>query len=234
MSIYTISDLHLAFGVDKPMDIFGYGWENYMERTETNWINTVNDQDTVIIGGDISWGTYLDDIKPDFDFIESLPGKKILLKGNHDYWWESLTKLKRFTDEMGYKTIEFLHNTSILAQDTAICGTRGWIDPSTDNFKKDDEKIYLRELGRMELSLKEGIKYNPKKIIAVLHYPPVTKDKTINQDYLELFKRYSVSTCIYGHLHSNSHKNAFEGQVDNIEFKLVSADYVHFTPQKLT
>ncbi|MBE7046489.1 MAG: serine/threonine protein phosphatase [Ruminococcaceae bacterium] len=234
MSIYTISDLHLAFGVDKPMDIFGYGWENYMERTETNWINTVNDQDTVIIGGDISWGTYLDDIKPDFDFIESLPGKKILLKGNHDYWWESLTKLKRFTDEMGYKTIEFLHNTSILAQDTAICGTRGWIDPSTDNFKKDDEKIYLRELGRMELSLKEGIKYNPKKIIAVLHYPPVTKDKTINQDYLELFKKYSVSTCIYGHLHSNSHKNAFEGQVDNIEFKLVSADYVHFTPQKLT
>jgi len=188
----------------------------------------------VIIGGDISWGTYLDDIKPDFDFIESLPGKKILLKGNHDYWWESLTKLKRFTDEMGYKTIEFLHNTSILAQDTAICGTRGWIDPSTDNFKKDDEKIYLRELGRMELSLKEGIKYNPKKIIAVLHYPPVTKDKTINQDYLELFKKYSVSTCIYGHLHSNSHKNAFEGQVDNIEFKLVSADYVHFTPQKLT
>lgn len=234
MSIYTISDLHLAFGVDKPMDIFGYGWENYMERTETNWINTVNDQDTVIIGGDISWGTYLDDIKPDFDFIESLPGKKILLKGNHDYWWESLTKLKRFTDEMGYKTIEFLHNTSILAQNTAICGTRGWIDPSTDNFKKDDEKIYLRELGRMELSLKEGIKYNPKKIIAVLHYPPVTKDKTINQDYLELFKKYSVSTCIYGHLHSNSHKNAFEGQVDNIEFKLVSADYVHFTPQKLT
>jgi len=234
MSIYTISDLHLAFGVDKPMDIFGYGWENYMERTETNWINTVNDQDTVIIGGDISWGTYLDDIKPDFDFIESLPGKKILLKGNHDYWWESLTKLKRFTDEMGYKTIEFLHNTSILAQDTAICGTRGWIDPSTDNFKKDDEKIYLRELGRMELSLKEGIKYNPKKIIAVLHYPPVTKDKTINQDYLELFKKYSVSTCIDGHLHSNSHKNAFEGQVDNIEFKLVSADYVHFTPQKLT
>lgn len=234
MSIYTISDLHLAFGVDKPMDIFGYGWENYMERAETNWINTVNDQDTVIIGGDISWGTYLDDIKPDFDFIESLPGKKILLKGNHDYWWESLTKLKRFTDEMGYKTIEFLHNTSILAQDTAICGTRGWIDPSTDNFKKDDEKIYLRELGRMELSLKEGIKYNPKKIIAVLHYPPVTKDKTINQDYLELFKKYSVSTCIYGHLHSNSHKNAFEGQVDNIEFKLVSADYVHFTPQKLT
>lgn len=234
MSIYTISDLHLAFGVDKPMDIFGYGWENYMERTEENWKKTITDNDTVIIGGDVSWGTYLDDIKPDFDFIESLPGKKILLKGNHDYWWESLTKLKRFTEEMGYKTIEFLHNTSIFVENTAICGTRGWIDPSVDNFKSNDEKIYLRELGRMELSLKEGIKFNPEKIIAVLHYPPVTKDKTINSDYMELFRKYSVSTCIYGHLHSNSHRNAFEGKLNGIDFRLVSADYVHFTPQKLT
>lgn len=234
MSIYTISDLHLAFGVDKPMDIFGYGWENYMERTESNWKSIIKDHDTVIIGGDISWGTYLDDVKPDFDFIESLPGKKILLKGNHDYWWESLTKLKKFTAQMGYKTIEFLHNTSFVTENTAICGTRGWIDPSTDNFKTDDEKIYLRELGRMELSLMEGAKHNPDKIIAVLHYPPVTKDKTINTDYLELFKKYSVSTCVYGHLHSSSHKNAFEGVQEGIEFKLVSADYVHFTPQKLT
>ena len=190
MSIYTLSDLHLAFGVDKPMDIFGYGWENYMEKIHTNWINTIKENDTVIVGGDISWGTYLDDIKPDFDFLESLPGRKILLKGNHDYWWESLTKLRKFTQDMHYTTIDFLHNTAFIAENTAICGTRGWIDPSSDNFKSDDQKIYLRELGRMELSLIEGAKSNPKKVIAVLHYPPVTKSGNINEDYLELFKKY--------------------------------------------
>lgn len=234
MSIYTLSDLHLAFGVDKPMDIFGYGWENYMERIETNWKNTVSPTDTVIIGGDISWGTYLEDIKPDFDFLESLPGRKILLKGNHDYWWESLTKLRRFSDEMGYKTIEFLHNTSVIAENTAICGTRGWIDKSADNFKTDDEKIYSRELGRMELSLCDGIKHNPERIIAVLHYPPITKDKTINEDYMDLFIKYNVSTCIYGHLHSASFRNAVEGVINGVEFRLVSADYLRFLPQKLT
>lgn len=234
MSIYTISDLHLALGVDKPMDIFGYGWENYMSRIKQNWLETVSDDDTVIIGGDISWGTYLEDIKPDFDFIESLPGKKLILKGNHDYWWESLTKLRNFVSDNKYKTIDFIHNTSHFTEGIAICGTRGWIDPSIDSFKEDDMKIYQRELGRMEISIKDGIKNNPEMIIATLHYPPITKSKEINNDYLELFKKYNVDICIYGHLHSQSHKNAVTGNVDGIEFKLVSADFVNFTPQKLT
>ena len=149
MSIYTISDLHLSLSIDKPMDIFGYNWQNYMERLKENWQSTVKKEDIVVIGGDISWATYIDECFDDFSFIESLNGKKIILKGNHDYWWESLTKLKKYILENNFSTISFLHNTSFLEEDIAICGARGWIDPSYSNFTKDDEKIYLRELERL-------------------------------------------------------------------------------------
>ena len=234
MSIYTISDLHLSLSIDKPMDIFGYNWQNYMERLKENWQSTVKKEDIVVIGGDISWATYIDECFDDFSFIESLNGKKIILKGNHDYWWESLTKLKKYILENNFSTISFLHNTSFLEEDIAICGARGWIDPSYSNFTKDDEKIYLRELERLKLSLESSKNLNAKKTFVFLHYPPVTKDLKINEDYKNIFKNYNVTKCFYGHLHSKASKNSFEGTIDNVMYKLVSADFMEFIPYKIT
>ena len=234
MSIYTISDLHLSLSIDKPMDIFGYNWQNYMERLKINWQSTVKKEDTVIIGGDISWATYIDECFKDFSYLESLNGKKIILKGNHDYWWESLTKLNKYIIQNEFSTISFLHNTSFLVENVAICGGRGWIDPSYSNFTKDDEKIYSRELERLKLSLESSKKFDAKTTFVFLHYPPVTKDLTINEDYENIFKMYNVKKCFYGHLHSKASKNSFEGICNGIEYKLVSSDYMEFMPYKIT
>lgn len=234
MSIYTISDLHLSLSIDKPMDIFGYNWQNYMERLKENWQNTVDKNDTVVIGGDISWATYINDCFKDFSYLNSLNGNKIILKGNHDYWWESLTKLKNYVKENEFSTISFLHNTSFLVEETAICGARGWIDPSFQNFSKDDEKIYLRELERLKLSLESSKSLDAKNVIVFLHYPPITKDLKVNSDYANILKNYGVKKCFYGHLHSKASKNAFEGIHEEIEYKLVSSDYMEFMPYKIT
>ena len=234
MSIYTISDLHLSLSINKPMDIFGFQWQNYMERLKENWQNTVKKNDTVVINGDVSWATYISDCFKDFSFLNSLNGNKIILKGNHDYWWESLTKLKKYVEENEFSTISFLHNTSVLVEETAICGARGWVDPSFQNFSKDDEKIYLRELERLKLSLESSKNFDAKNVIVFLHYPPVTKDLTINSDYANILKSYGVKKCFYGHLHSKASKIAFEGVSDDIEYKLVSSDYMEFMPYKIT
>lgn len=234
VSILTISDLHLALGIDKPMDIFGKGWENYMDRLLENWNDTVKSDDTVIIGGDISWATYLNEAYKDFEYIEKLNGKKIILKGNHDYWWESLTKLNDYMKNNSFNSISFLHNNAHFVENVAICGTRGWIDPTYDNFSSEDRKIYERELMRLELSLNMAKKFNAEKTFVFLHYPPVTKNLEINSDYINIFKKFDVKDVIYGHIHSKSVKKALEGKFENINFKLVSADYLSFTPYKLT
>ncbi len=234
MSILTISDLHLALGIDKPMDIFGDGWKNYMQRIKENWNKTVDKCDTVVIGGDISWATYLDEAYKDFEYIENLNGRKIILKGNHDYWWESITKLTDYVKNNGFNSVSFLHNNAICVENKAICGTRGWIDKSYDAFKTDDEKIYLRELMRLDMSLAAADKFDCDEKIAFLHYPPVTKSLSVNSDYLEIFKKHNVKRCFYGHIHSRSAKKAFEGEAEGVVFKLVSADYMDFTPYKLT
>ncbi len=234
MSLFTISDLHLSLSIDKPMDVFGSEWDHYMERLFENWSSTVSSTDTVIVGGDVSWAMYLNECERDFAFLNALPGTKIILKGNHDYWWESLTKLQNYVTEKGFSTLCFLHNNAYLAEDCAICGTRGWVDPSYESFKADDQKIYLRELARMELSLKSAAKLGAKKIIAVLHYPPITKTLTVSEQYAALFQAYGVSLCVYGHLHARASKRAFEGMAGGVEYKLAAADYMGFTPYKLT
>ncbi len=233
MAIFAISDLHLALGADKPMDVFGGNWANYMTRIEQNWSDTVSTEDTVIVGGDISWATYLSDCYADFQLIDRLPGQKIFLKGNHDYWWESLTKMRRYVQQQGFATIDFLHNNSYFYKGVAICGSRGWNDPSYDGYTAEDEKIYEREMIRLCLSLDDAKQYGAKKTVVALHYPPVTKNRQVNGRYRELFAKYKVQTCVYGHLHSGGAKNAFEGMDNGVLYRLVSADFMGFLPMKL-
>ncbi|MBE7028224.1 MAG: serine/threonine protein phosphatase [Ruminococcaceae bacterium] len=225
MAIFAISDLHLGFSVNKPMDIFGSRWENYTSVLKQNWTNSVCDDDIVLMPGDTSWGTYLKDSLEDFRFIDKLPGKKIITKGNHDYWWETLTKMNLFLKENNLKTIQFLHNSAILYENTAICGTKGYPDNLT---KADDERLFQRELFRLGLSLDEARKLSPEKIIVMLHYPP-----DIHSEFAGIMKEKGVDFCIYGHLHAQSIKNAFTGTSKGIKYELVSCDRLNFNPVRI-
>lgn len=235
MAIYAMSDLHLALSADKPMDVFGGRWNDYMERIKHNWNSLVTDEDTVLVGGDVSWAMYLAECKNDFDYIEALPGRKIISKGNHDYWWESITKLNKYVEENGYKTISFLHNNSYAAENCGICGARGWLTPGSDSFKTDDMRFYERELGRLELSAQSLDKTakNADIRIAMLHYPPVDKEGAADPGFAGIMKKYGITLCLYGHLHSHAAAGAFNGVTDGIEYRLVSSDYMNFVPYKL-
>lgn len=239
MALYALSDLHLSFGTDKPMDVFGTAWHDYTDRIYTNWNQTVTSDDTVIIGGDVSWATYLDETKQDFDFINSLPGQKIIIKGNHDYWWESITKLRSYTSQLGYESLHFLHNSAYIYQSFSIAGTRGWLLPGADGFGSDDKKIYDRELIRLALSLDEAVKLEKLRggetyqKVAVMHYPPVTADGTPDDGIMSVLKKYDVKKCIYGHLHGTGLKQAFTGNINGIDFILTSADYLQFKPVEI-
>lgn len=229
MSIYTIADLHLSFLHNKSMDIFGENWENHAEKIEYNWKNTVTENDNVILAGDFSWAMYLKDTELDFKFLNSLPGNKILLKGNHDYWWTTIAKMDRFIQDNGYKNIHFLYNNSYLIEDKIIVGTRGWNILDTS----DDSKMIKRENARLELSIKDGLKKygDGKEIIVFMHYPPINKnDMSENEptEFIETLKKYKIHKCYYGHLHGLSHKEAIEGEIEGIEYKLISADYLNF------
>ncbi len=216
MKIYTISDLHLSFGSDKPMDIFGEKWDNYEEKIEQNWRNKVKYDDFVILAGDFSWAMYLDEAVKDFEFLNNLPGKKILLKGNHDYWWETVTKLNKFIKANGFNNIDFLHNNCYDTGKYLICGTKYWqYDENEDN-----DRIFNRELGRAKISLDFAKNKDPEKdIIMVTHYPP-------DEKIIELAKNYNVKKWIYGHIHSN-----YEGaivEIPTIDTYLTSCDYLGF------
>lgn len=225
MAIYVIGDLHLSFSTNKPMDIFGRNWQNYEEKIKKDWLLKVKPEDTVILPGDFSWAMYLDETEKDFEFINNLPGKKILLKGNHDYWWTTLTSMRKYIKEENFENIDFLYNNSYEIENKIIAGTKGW------NISEEQEDIRLtkREVARLELSIKSGIeKYgNDKEIIVFMHYPPLTKTN-IDTDYTRLMKKYGIKRCYYGHLHANSIKDAVEGNVDGIEYKLVSSDGLDF------
>lgn len=232
MQIHAISDLHLSLSVDKPMDIFGERWSNYMERLREEWKATVNEGDYVIIPGDISWATYLDEAVADFRFIDELPGKKIISKGNHDYWWTTANKLSNFKEKYSFKSIEFMHNNCFDLGEIILCGTRGWQCPGDEGFEAEDYKIYLREIQRLELSLKSIPKGRNGEIYVSLHYPPFNSQRQPS-DFVNIMKEYGVRKCIYGHLHGYSFKNAFQGDFEGIEFSLVSADYLNFKPIQL-
>ncbi|OPZ89793.1 MAG: Calcineurin-like phosphoesterase [Firmicutes bacterium ADurb.Bin419] len=234
MSIFAISDLHLAISIDKPMDIFGERWYNYMERLEQNWLETVGEKDYVIVPGDISWATYLEQAYEDFCFIDKMPGRKIISKGNHDYWWTTLSKLNKFLCVNEFKSISFMHNNSFDIEGITLCGTRGWKCPGDDGFNEEDRKIFDRELLRLELSLKSAAQNsNDGHIIVAMHYPPFNSKREPSQ-FVEIMGKYNVKRCIYGHLHGAGFKSSVVGEVDGINFDLVSADYLNFKPLSLS
>lgn len=231
MSIWTIADLHLSFCVDKPMNIFGDNWDNYEEKLKQDWLSKVKEEDTIILGGDFSWGTYLEETIADFKFINDLPGTKILLKGNHDYWWQTVKSMDNFLKENSFEKIYFLYNNSYLVENKIIVGTRGW---SLNFDEPDTEKIYNRELIRLELSIKDGVNKfgEDKEMICFMHYPPITRNmisNNVKSKYIDLLKQYNISKLFYGHLHGASHKDAVEGEIDGVNIKLVSSDYLKFS-----
>lgn len=229
MSIFAIGDLHLSGDPPaKPMEIFGEHWLNHKEKIKANWLKTVTDTDTVIICGDISWALQLNEAKPDLDFIASLPGKKILLRGNHDYWWTSLKKMQQFTQNQ----FIFLQNNCIAAEKAVICGTRGWILPSAESFTEDDNKIYQREGMRLELSLQAAKNAGAENIIAVFHYPPLFESNEQNL-FTDLLEKYQVQQCVYGHIHGENHVAVFEGIRSGVNYKLVSCDTQFFQLTKI-
>lgn len=228
MAVYTISDLHLPLGVDKPMDIFGAAWANYVERLRENWLSVINPEDTVVLGGDFSWAMYLEETQKDFEFLATLPGKKILLKGNHDYWWTTANKLKTFISENGWNDVAFLHNNFFEADGITICGTRGWLVPQ-GSLGGDDKKIYDRELLRLEASIKAAKKNGSENIAVFLHFPPLLKDWRHNP-MVELLEKEGIKNCYYGHLHMAGAKNAFEGEQNGVNYKLCACDFLGFMP----
>lgn len=228
MALYTIADLHLACAVNKPMDIFGGKWQNYMEKIQKHWMALVQPGDTVVIGGDLSWGINFEQSKADFAYLDRLPGKKIVLKGNHDLWWNTAKKMNAFVQENGFQNIKFLHNNCFFYDNIAICGTRGWFFEE-DFQQSHDEKIFRRELMRLETSLKLGQAGGVQEIYCFLHYPPIYANFRCGE-IIDLMKRYGVTRCIYGHLHSDSLRWAVTGQHEDIDFVLASGDYLDFTP----
>ncbi len=224
MAIFTIGDLHLPLGIDKPMNVFGSQWDGYVERIRSNWRAAVRAEDTVVIPGDLSWATYLEEAVRDFEYLHALPGHKIIIKGNHDYWWTTMSKLNEFTELHGFSDISFLHNNSFEAEGISICGTRGWLYPAWASFTDDDEKYFSREVGRLELSLRSA---KTDTIYVFTHYPPISRDGESN-DFTRMMQKYNVERCYYGHLHSHSHINRIPDKVDGIEYHLVSSDYLRF------
>ena len=234
MSIYVIADLHLSFNNPKPMDIFGDNWASHEDKIKNDWIQKVKEEDLVVIPGDFSWETYLKDTKLDFQYLNSLPGKKILLKGNHDYWWTTVTAMRKYLKDNNFNNIDFLYNNSYEFENKILCGTRGWSIADEEM----DKKLIRRELIRLELSIKDGIcKYgNDKEIIVFMHYPPITKARIISQqdaEFVNSMEKYNVKRCYYGHLHGISISDANEGNVEGIEFKFVSADTMDFKLLKI-
>ena len=227
MRIFAIGDLHLSFGVDKPMDVFGGAWRGYVEKLREG-LRCIGPEDTTVLLGDLSWGMSLEQAREDFAFIAAIPGRKIILKGNHDYWWSTAAKFYRFCEENGWKDLWILNNNCYEYGDWALCGTRGWFFEE-DRQGTHDEKVFRRELMRLETSL-QAAGDRPK--LCFLHYPPRYRGYTC-PEILELLRRYGVGRCYYGHLHSESHRLAIEGSFDGTEFSLVAADYTNFRPVRV-
>lgn len=229
MSVYAIADLHLSLGEEKPMDIFR-GWHNYVERLTENWNSVVEDTDTVIVPGDISWAMKLEDAETDFRYInDRLKGSKIFLKGNHDYWWNTLGKMRRFLAEKGLDRIRIINNNAYLAEGISVVGTRGWINDGTEEA---DIKVLNREEGRLRMSAAEGVKLGGE-LAAFIHYPPLY-DGEKNEYILRVIKEFGIKRCYYGHIHGRAgHDKAFIGEYEGTAYSLISADYLGFMPVKI-
>lgn len=226
MALYAIGDPHLSLGSNKPMDVFGGAWEGYVEKLKDGF-SAIQPEDTVVLCGDISWGMSLDEAEPDFAYLNCLPGRKILLKGNHDYWWNTVSKMEKFFETHGFHTLEILHNNCCTYGEFALCGTRGWF--FEEDMKQQSRKVFNRELIRLEASLKAA---GEREKLCFLHYPPFYEGYRC-QPIIELLERYNVRRCYYGHLHGASHRLAVQGRHGDVEYRLVSADYLKFRPEKI-
>ena len=227
MALYALGDLHLAFGADKPMDVFGGRWSGYQEKLRES-LSILKGEDTLVIPGDFCWARGLEEAAADFAFLETFPGRKLLVKGNHDYWWNTASKFASFCQKHGFQNLHLLHNNCHLYGELALCGTRGWFFEE-EKGGTHDEKVFKRELIRLEASLQAA---GEREKICFLHYPPRYRGYTC-PEILDLLRRYEVKACYYGHLHGDSHKLALEGVYDGTEFVLVAADYVNFQPYKI-
>ncbi|WP_426348399.1 metallophosphoesterase [Alloiococcus sp. CFN-8] len=227
MALYAISDLHLALKANKPMDVFGDHWYKHHEKIRTNWLQKITHEDTVLIGGDISWSISIDEGMEDLAWINELPGRKLIIKGNHDYWWSGITKLNRL-----YENMHFIQNNYFAYEDYAVCGTRGWICPSGNGLSQKDEKIYAREQIRLRLSLDMAVKDGFKKFICMIHYPP-TNERFEDSAFTEIFEEYSVEKVIYGHLHGPSLNRVLQGERNNVEYIMTSCDFINFDPVRI-
>ena len=225
MRIFALGDPHLSLSTDKPMDIFGPNWDDHAARLEAAWRAAVNPEDTVLLPGDISWAMSLDEAKADLDFLAALPGTKVLLRGNHDYWWNSISKVRAALPG-GMHAVQ---NDSLVLGGVAVLGTRGWVCPGGTLFDPaTDQKLYERELIRLELSLKSAPAGLPK--LCMLHYPPFNERRQ-QSGFTELLEAYGVERAVYGHLHGKACRNAFEGLRNGVEYTLCSADHLEFTPK---
>lgn len=228
MSLFAIADLHLSLNGEKPMDVFR-GWQNYVQRLEENWRRVVKEEDTVVVAGDISWAMKLEDSLQDFQFLHSLPGEKILLKGNHDYWWSTRSKIDQFLSANGFSDMKVLHNCAYLVDGKALCGTRGWLYNSET---AEDKKIVAREAGRLSASMAEAKKLGGE-LTAFLHYPPVYDDMEC-REILELLAENEIRQCYFGHIHGqNAAQKALVGEYKGVQMHLISADYVQFCPVRV-
>ncbi len=229
MSLYAIADLHLSLSSNKPMDIFK-GWNNYIESLKNNWLTTVKENDTVVIAGDISWAMRLDEIYKDFSFIESLPGEKILLKGNHDYWWSTRKKIEDYLTKNNFNSISILFNSAIPVDKYVVCGTRGW---SYDCSTNEDIKILKREVGRLTVSIEQALKTGLEPIV-FLHYPPVFSGYEC-KEIIEVLLKYNIKKCYYGHIHGKKiASKAVTGIYKGINFHMISCDQISFRPVLVT
>lgn len=225
MALYTIGDLHLSLGVSKPMDVFGGRWANYTDKLRDS-LQCLNEKDTLVLCGDVSWGMSLEEALPDFQFLDSFPGTKIILKGNHDYWWNTSSKLNRFFEENGINSIKILHNNCYYYKEKAICGSRGWFYEELVRGGEHDRKILNREVVRLRASLEAA---NTEEKLVFLHYPP-RFNSFICRELIDLLMEFNVKDCYYGHLHGEGHKFAVLGEIEGIRYHMVSADYLDFRP----
>ena len=227
MSLFVIADLHLSFGCNKPMDVFP-GWKDYTQRLEQNWRSLVKESDTVVIAGDISWAMKLEETDQDFAFIHHLPGEKILMKGNHDYWWSTKSKIERFLQKKGFTSMKVLHNNAYIVENVAVCGTRGWLYNSET---EEDVKIVNREVGRLVASLDDAARQDAHaQPIVFLHYPPVYGNMAC-AGILDVLETRHIEQCYFGHIHGNqASKKAVRGNYHGIKMHLISCDYVNFMP----
>ncbi|RIV17332.1 hypothetical protein D2Q93_15380 [Alicyclobacillaceae bacterium I2511] len=226
--LYALSDLHLGFGVNKPMNIFGGEWVGHEQKVWSAWQKIVCESDVVLMPGDISWAMNLQEAKLDLQWIGGLHGQKVMIRGNHDYWWNGINKVRKSLNSKTYA----LQNDAFEFPDFTVCGSRGWLLPGNPKFTEHDALIHQREIERLRLSLERGSQFG-KPLVVMMHYPPLPADGQPST-FSDLMTKYQVRLCVYGHLHGSAHRYAFEGVASNVQYRCVSADYLHFRPLLLT